>query len=305
MFKNDWTKHISGAANVQVYLMFITPRLAKEWLDGAANFRDLSRDRLCEDIAAGRFTLTAATLHIMDGKCEDGQHRLAAVAKTGCGILSFVIFSNGDSGIDLVNQDTNVMKRKLADHLKHQGYVNCSRLSAMVVRLIGLEAKGGDILSYIRSTKASPSAQVGLAAASRMPVIIDLTNLVDRLKVLGATSETLGVPLIAATQAGYPLSALSIFCERLKKGPELRENDPCRHLYFRLAKNTIAKTKLSSSDQMAMFIKTLNLFFAGSTGGKGKVAYRSSGTAPEAFPTIDASYVSDWSVPAPDLQTIS
>lgn len=75
-------------------LMTITPQQAQQWLENQGKNRKLSPKHvlyLSEEIKQGRWRLTHQGIAFGDdGKLLDGQHRLAAIIKSGIGIKSLV-----------------------------------------------------------------------------------------------------------------------------------------------------------------------------------------------------------------------
>ena len=100
----------------------ITPELAAQWLKDAAPNRRIRPDfirQLVSDITTGRWILNGAPIRFDGfGRVVDGQHRLAAIAKSGVTVTSVII-----AGITPDAQETidEGLARKFADVLRMRG----------------------------------------------------------------------------------------------------------------------------------------------------------------------------------------
>lgn len=75
-----------GATKPNVSLVFVTPDMAKRWLQANKSNRNLRRpivDRYARDMLAGNWELTGEAIKFaIDGGLLDGQHRLSAIVKS-------------------------------------------------------------------------------------------------------------------------------------------------------------------------------------------------------------------------------
>lgn len=149
--------------NVEVVLEHITPEQAKELLEANTanrNMRSVHVDRIASDITAGRWQMNGATIVFSaDGTLLDGQHRLAAIVKSGITIPMMIV--RGVSGSVMPTIDSNI-SRKAADVAKLQGYTQVTRLVATT-----------RMLMLIKTDSVDPSRKTGtgdvLALLERHP----------------------------------------------------------------------------------------------------------------------------------------
>lgn len=116
---------------VDVKLESITPELAAEWLEKNhrnRSLRDTAVAQYARDMTNGQWLLTGEAIKFAaDGQLLDGQHRLAAIEKSGLTIQMFVV-----RGLETEAQkvmDTN-LRRGVGDMLKLAGYANHMALAA-------------------------------------------------------------------------------------------------------------------------------------------------------------------------------
>lgn len=74
---------------MQTETMFVTPEMAKRWLDGNKNNRNIRKHKIAKfrsDLRNGEFKLTHQGIAFnCNGDLKDGQHRLTAIAQEGIG----------------------------------------------------------------------------------------------------------------------------------------------------------------------------------------------------------------------------
>jgi hypothetical protein len=116
---------------VDVKLESITPELAAEWLEKNLrnrNLRDSAVAQYARDMVNGQWLLTGEAIKFAeDGTLLDGQHRLAAIEKSGLTVDMFVV-----RGLENESQkvmDTNI-RRGVGDMLKLAGYANHMALAS-------------------------------------------------------------------------------------------------------------------------------------------------------------------------------
>lgn len=95
----------------------ITPDMASDLLNKNTGNRPIKKQHLefiCEEIRCGRWQVNGDAIRIaIDGTLIDGQHRLAAVVRTGISITTMIVsgveksaFETIDSGASRSNADT-------------------------------------------------------------------------------------------------------------------------------------------------------------------------------------------------------
>jgi len=139
----------------------ITPERAAELLkSNTANYRRLMPDRVkqyADDLSAGLWQLNGETIKISsDGVLFDGQHRLAAIVKSGCPMRTFVVYG--------VQPSMNIcdvgMGRTATQLLKAEGFASpissplISGGAAIIIsgRFDGKGCSKPNLLSYLART---------------------------------------------------------------------------------------------------------------------------------------------------------
>jgi len=113
-------------------VVLVTPDLAAEYLTNNTHNRNLRENAVkayAADMAAGDWRWTAEPVRFgLDGKLQDGQHRLHAIIKAGVAVPMLVV-----TGLDSAAQE-NVdggIPRQLSDVLKLRGESHCHELAAI------------------------------------------------------------------------------------------------------------------------------------------------------------------------------
>lgn len=129
---------IRVANEPEMRLVDITPELAERWLGGNhvnRNLRERVVDMYARDMAAGNWLLTGEAIkRSSGGKLLDGQHRLAALVKSGCTVTMCVAF-NVEASTQPV-MDSGV-RRNTGDALTMAGYANAATYASLARIAIG------------------------------------------------------------------------------------------------------------------------------------------------------------------------
>lgn len=131
-------------------VVFVTPEMADRWLKvNNAHNRKLNPkvvNTYARDMASGAWLLTGEGIKFStEGNLLDGQHRLAAIVKTGATIPMFVM--RGVAPEAQTVMDTG-RKRTSADDLSIRGEKNSTMLAATVRLALGIEANATDPNKY-------------------------------------------------------------------------------------------------------------------------------------------------------------
>lgn len=126
-------------------VVFVTPEMAERWLKLNTRNRKLNErvvKMYARDMGSGAWLLTGEGIKFAsDGSLLDGQHRLAAIVKTGVTVPMFVM-----RGVDTAAQsvmDTG-RKRTAADDLSIHDEKNSSLLAATIKLALGVESGVAD-----------------------------------------------------------------------------------------------------------------------------------------------------------------
>lgn len=138
-------------------IVLVTPQLASEWLVASntcnRNLRADAVAKIARDMSRGEFRYTADPIKFgKSGSLLDGQHRLAAVVKSGVATHMVVARNLDDDVRDVVDSGT---ARTMADRMKMRG-IKDSSLMASVAHLV-VHYQGGDLQPNRRYKAVSPT----------------------------------------------------------------------------------------------------------------------------------------------------
>lgn len=222
---------------------------------------------LTREIKEGRWKFNGDTIRLSETRLIDGQHRLAAVVKSGVTVMSLVIEGLPDDVFDTI--DTG-KRRSAGDTLSVNGVTNAHRVAAMLVLVD--KYMTGQSTKQIQYTNAQvelllakyPDAKSAIVSANKgrrlmPPAVMDACNYLFRKVSEELTAE---------------------FIEKILKGSDLDSESPWYLLRERLVTNSLSKAKLTKCYIMALCIKAFN---AANNGTVLKVLKWSEG---EPFPVI-------------------
>lgn len=131
-------------------VVFVTPDMAERWLkqDNTRNrnLNDKTVATYARDMGSGAWLLTGEGIKFStEGVLLDGQHRLAAIVRTGITVSMFVM--RGVAPEAQTVMDTG-RKRTSADDLSIHGEKNSSMLAATVKLALGVEAGAAEPNKY-------------------------------------------------------------------------------------------------------------------------------------------------------------
>lgn len=119
----------------------VTPQMAEQWLDGHDNYREISRrhvEYLANEMIGGRWQMTGEPIVFNgNGTLLDGQHRLAAVVKSGVTVPMLMVTGIRRAALPVMDQGKS---RTMRDVLR--ATTNCAKPTqwASALRTIGLWA---------------------------------------------------------------------------------------------------------------------------------------------------------------------
>lgn len=123
-----------GRMSQKVEKVFVTPKLAAEWLARNSINRNLVKSHvktLESLLVRGEWMLNGETIKFApDGRLLDGQHRLTACVNSGVGFWTYVAYGVASDAFDTI--DVNLRPRKTSDVLSIHGKENATHLAAAV-----------------------------------------------------------------------------------------------------------------------------------------------------------------------------
>lgn len=264
------------STNTQMTVETIDPLRAERMLQLNTTNRPLSRNhvnRLAGEMKENRWQFNGDAIRISDhNRLIDGQHRLAAVVKSGVPIQTFVVRGLPDEAFKTI--DTGRL-RSGADTLALLKQPSPARLAA-ALRFVEAVTSG----SVGHRSKVSNAQLVDLLA--KFPGI---AQDVDATMQDGAKLMPFGIMagLRYLFRQKDEKQAVDFFAH-LVKGDNLSADSPVYVLRERLVANAASKSRLRGEHLAAFAIKAWNALRAGKE--LKQLAWRREGKNPEALPDI-------------------
>lgn len=259
----------------------ITPKLAKEMLEGNTQNRNLRKrvvEQYAADMTAGMWSDQGDPIRINgDGTLLDGQHRLHAIVESG--VQQKMVVVRGVSKKAILTMDTGA-RRTLADVLRLQGYSSPTVLAA-AARFCHLYERGLDTRN--KDAMSNPSLIALIERRHDLPLHVK--------KVEAASSNSpivkhLRTPLIAIREFCGDTAEFDAFLDQLRTGAGLTEGNPIYTL-----RRTIENYLMTSSLRLApvvmqaITIKAWNSYVRGED--RQVLRFKAGGQSPEPFPRIE------------------
>lgn len=233
----------------------IDPETAERWLGLNQRNRSLNHntvDRYVRDMEAGAWQFTGEAIKFDEnGDLIDGQHRLAAIVKSGCTIECLVIDGLPGKAQDVMDSGRS---RTAADALKIHGEANANHVAAVAAIALGITSTGSLNQNKVTHTavlewvEKNPDVQEAISLARTNPVRgIPVSPWAYVLMILRRIDED---------QAAEFACDLATF---RTNGP----GDPRSALLNRLANAVASREKLSRRDQLMLLFRTWNAVRAG------------------------------------------
>jgi hypothetical protein len=279
---DSWPVRLQAAdVDITVQLVIVTPERAREYLarnERNRNFSHSNTDGLAAAMRAGEWEFNGAAIVLdANGDLVDGQHRLAAIARTGVAVPLLVV-----AGVRPIKAQDVIdigAKRSLNSALRIHGYNNANALAGAANNLIplikcGLPANPTNrpsIPAGVRFVEANPSlSEVSIPVAERTRNAISLPG--------GP-----GAALHFIFSLVDPSDALDFF-QKATKGEGLYEGDPIYALRSALSPDTkrSARHSLPIKMRVAYTIKAWNAYRLGQQ--IKTLRWAPGGAKPEKFP---------------------
>lgn len=243
---------------MEVGVMRITPREAKNWLEANKGNRPLNRghvQRLAAAIEAGEWELNGDPIRFdEDGCLLDGQHRLHAIVEADKAVDSVIIrnlpastFSTMDCG----------RRRGGADTLAVAGETNCVALAAACRCLLLYENSG--VAAVSNSKRQFSNAQI-LDCLQRHPDIRESLQVHHKLHSRFSFAPFITIDYLFRKK--HPGHDYAGFWDRVASGEMIARGDPEYALRERLQTNATSSAKLPSYQLAALAIRALHAYIS-------------------------------------------
>lgn len=210
---------------MNIKVMDITPEIAALLLKGNANNRPLSKvyvDAYAEDMKSGEWCLNGESIKLLESEESenskyillDGQHRLAAVVKSGVTIKSLVVvFSNSDEAVKYVD---NGRKRSYKDSIVMDDVSG----SAAYMRNTVVIAVARYAIKKNTGMNAVSNARVHRYINDNKDQLEFIYNMLNKggANIAGIRKAPVWAAVKAAYDSGFYLDRLCEWCEVFKSG---------------------------------------------------------------------------------------
>lgn len=239
---------------MDINVIDVTPEIAAIWLRSNTRNRPVS-DRLvseyARDMVAGAFRFNGEAVKIAeDGTLLDGQHRLAAVVRSGITIKFLVI-----QGLPLDTQDTmdTGRRRTVGDQLAIHGEAYSRNLAAIARRVWQWEAGNTRFL-----TTQSPTNSEVLATVAKHDTLKRSAELGHRIATSFRPSRSAVTGMAHHLFLAIDPDLSALFFARLETGADLSKGHPVLALRDRLTQDKILQRKVAYYQGVRYFVVAWN-----------------------------------------------
>lgn len=246
----------------------ITPPLAEEYLKKNTHNRPIRQnvvDFYAEQMKKGLWLLNGEAITFdKTGSLVNGQHRLRAVIKSGCGV-DFLVVRGADEGSYVVTDSG--MTRKLADVFSVDGIPNAASVSSIINKYLALKSDlciMNDAGRYKNSKTKSKQEILGIYLEDE-----DFWNEITKMSMRCRSAlRILNIAEIGATisylikERGHSKEKVYTFFEDLCKN-EIPQNPMLGALRNRLIKNQLSTSHLTGQAKQQLIVKYWNKYIKG------------------------------------------
>jgi hypothetical protein len=242
-------------------VVMIDPQMAARWLardDPNRALRTSQVAKYASDMIAGRWQLTGAAIQFAaDGRLLDGQHRLAAIVKSGITVAMFVV--RGLPTGAQAYMDTGA-KRTVADQLHIAGYKNSTVLAAGA--RLALAWRTGR-LGQPGQAPASDSEIRAFIQAH--PTLVDAACFAARMRQAGLDihPSVICAAVWGLSEAGHSPERVEGFFQAMAEMRSSGPGDPKYALLHRINTARRNREHITGVDMLSMLIRAYNADYTG------------------------------------------
>ena len=262
----------------------VTPAIAKTWLaENVMNRRikESQIDRLARDMKLGRWILNGEAIKFgLDGRLDDGQHRLLACMQSGA---SFETYVARNCPARTQESLAGLIPRSFTDELTMRGYHDPHRIAGVTRTVAAVmvtgryDPKDRRLSSVFDLHDAFHDEQENILSAVRFTVGHYLSDALDRRPPPTMVASCLWLFRRHDAKVG------DWFVEHLYSGANVGQKEPvylCRRRFAPRDRGMRLDYRL----KWALIIKAYNFTLAGNE--IGRLAWRSAGPGKEEFPQV-------------------
>ncbi len=256
------------STNLKVALVYVTPKIAKEYLKGNLNNRKISKRTvkfLADQMKYNLFKENGESIVFDEnGNLNDGQHRLHAIIESGKSF--YIVVVKGVKPLTMATYDTG-KNRSAADVLSLNGYNSSTRLSAFIRNIDKYtiqKRKSANSGGYNRSETLTNQQILDYCILNYKwlnEIIINVRSIYAKqnTKVLSITNLSLIAYLIGGKK---PSKKVYDFIKNIY-GIIKEENSATSYLYTKFYNAKINKEPLNFYWTLGMAIKAWNFYLDG------------------------------------------
>lgn len=261
--------------------VFVTPDMARRFLEGHENYRPLNAERVKQyagDMKSGHWPFNGQTIAFdWHNKLGDGNTRLHACISADAGFETVIVWGIDPAAFVVTDRHR---PRSLRDELRHRGYSRGDLLAAALPFVWTWEK----LRMLSRDTSGHPSTMVLLQCLDRNPTLPEFMHESKSLRELGlpnALTSSLRYILVKSSSQ----EVADQFLGELGIGEMLAQTNPVFQLRKRLQKDAATNTtKLKKRPRLALITKAWNMWLAGEECMQLK--WTSTGPGSEPFPKV-------------------
>lgn len=261
--------------------VFVTPDMARQFIEGHENYRPLNPARVAQyagDMKSGNWPFNGQTIAFdWHNKPGDGNTRLNACILADTGFETVIVWGIDPAAFVVTDRHR---PRSLRDELRHRGYARGDLLAAALPFVWTWEKSR--MLS--RDTLGHPSTMVLLQCLNLNPTLPGFMRDSKSLRELGLPNALTSALRYILVKSSSEVVA-DQFLGELSIGEMLAQTNPVFQLRKRLQKEVSTNTStLKKRPRLALISKAWNMWLAGQECTQLK--WTSTGPGSETFPKI-------------------
>lgn len=280
------TNTLSAPGQVLHDIETITPRIAEEYLRFAGINRSISEPavvRYATAMEKGQWSLAQPIIFDQYGKLIDGQHRLAAVVRSGIPQRFNVL-----RGIDAIRHMDAGRPRRPADVLHMMGYKNAPHLAAITRAVMFKEANPTVAPIAQGSTTATVTIDDVVERVEADPELITVTRLITgpykSFSRMLKSAATAGWFIYTLRKQMQDNELLGDFMAEIMGDIPSKDSSPAAVLYRTLNNARSNQRRLSKAERAAFLVKAWNAYYENRE--VSRLVYNPFGKKAEKFPTL-------------------
>ncbi|MGH3489282.1 MAG: hypothetical protein ACRDP8_15410 [Actinopolymorphaceae bacterium] len=238
-------------------ILTLNPELARKWMERNTHNRNLRPGRVeqyARDMTAGRWEFNGDAIRFdHNGVMLDGQHRCAAVLKSGVSIRVLVVYNLAPDAQDTMDRPG---VRQMRDQLGLAGEYNTGMLAAILRRLVAYTAGS----RHVDSGRVNPTQGEMREFLEAYPEVREAVGVsVKAQKYLSCAPSVIGTAYYICAECDRE-QADQFFVTQLIEGIGLTSTSPARALAKRLNDLGSARGRVNGDDALRYIFVAWNAY---------------------------------------------